>query len=181
MATSFNQHNATTRQDYRPGLRLLRLDAPNVAQMTTHLVNRVPQPPELVHARPGLHIWVVPGPDCPHACRLIPACQGAISLSGHRRWPKEQLQGCMATETPVWSMPGARRPRSSPELQLDFEAAAQRRRQCWACRFSCKAKREGRTPCSSACCIQSQSQARLGSRRRCCLSWRCAGICGAWT
>ena len=181
MAASSNQHNGPTRQDYRLRLCLLRPEAPYVAQATAHLVYRVPQPPELVHARPGLHIWVVPGPDCPHACRLVPACQGTTSLAGHKRCPKGQLQGSMATETPVWSMPGARRPRPSPELQLDCETAAQRRRQCWACRFYCKARREGRTPCSSASCTQSLSQARLGSRRRCCLSWRCAGTCGAWT
>lgn len=38
-----------------------------------------------------------------------------------------------------------------------------------------------RSLCRTACCTQSQSPARLGSRCRCCRLLRCGDTCVAWT
>lgn len=37
-----------------------------------YLIYTMPQLSQLVHSSSSLHIWVVPGSYCSHACRLIP-------------------------------------------------------------------------------------------------------------
>ena len=82
---------------------------------SAHLVYWVSQPAQLIHSSPGLHVWVVPRPDGPHAGWLVPACHSpheadTLSDSAQRHPPRHSWSDCLFVLTrgptllhPMWN------------------------------------------------------------------------------